>query len=165
MSKLLFDFRDPRAVLNWRAIDDRVMGGLSQSRLRHDEAGHAVFEGEVSLERNGGFASVRCAPGDHGLAGAQQCLIEISGPAPAFKLNLFSSDGFDGLSYQHDFTPAGPGWQTLALALADFVPRFRGRDVPGAPPLQPQRIRQVGLMIANRRAGRFFLALRRIELV
>ena len=55
----LFDFSDPRAAEAWRAIDDRVMGGVSRSRLRHDRAGHAVFEGDVSLERNGGFASVR----------------------------------------------------------------------------------------------------------
>lgn len=37
------------------AIDDRVMGGISRSTLRHDPAGHAVFEGAVSMERNGGF--------------------------------------------------------------------------------------------------------------
>ena len=55
----LFDFSDPRSVEAWRAIDDRVMGGVSRSRLRHERAGHAVFEGEVSLALNGGFASVR----------------------------------------------------------------------------------------------------------
>ena len=39
---LLFDFSDPAAVTQWHAIDDRVMGGVSSSRLRHDPAGHAV---------------------------------------------------------------------------------------------------------------------------
>jgi hypothetical protein len=59
MHKLLFDFSDPSAVDAWRAIDDRVMGGISRSQLRHDPTAHAVFEGLVSLEQNGGFASVR----------------------------------------------------------------------------------------------------------
>jgi len=49
----LFDFREPLAVRAWTAIDDRVMGGGSVSTLRHDAAGHAVFEGEVSLDQSG----------------------------------------------------------------------------------------------------------------
>ena len=74
MSASLFDFTDPSVASAWQAIDDRVMGGISRSTLRHDAAGHAVFEGSVSLERNGGFASVRSSPGERGLAGAQACL-------------------------------------------------------------------------------------------
>lgn len=50
-----------RRMNDWAAIDDRVMGGISRGRLRHDAAGHAVFEGNVSLERNGGFASASLA--------------------------------------------------------------------------------------------------------
>ncbi len=59
MPKVLFDFADPNAVIAWQAIEDRVMGGISCSRLHSAPTGHAVFEGEVSLERNGGFVSVR----------------------------------------------------------------------------------------------------------
>ncbi|MDP1650111.1 MAG: CIA30 family protein [Rubrivivax sp.] len=77
MTALLFDFRDPLTANDWAAIDDRVMGGISRSRLRHDPKGHAVFEGEVSLERNGGFASVRSSPGERGKPGAEACVIEI----------------------------------------------------------------------------------------
>ena len=62
MPNVLFDFSAPTAADAWSAIDDRVMGGVSRSRLRHDTAGHAVFEGEVSLAQNGGFASVRSSP-------------------------------------------------------------------------------------------------------
>lgn len=67
MLTTLFDFTDPSAANAWHAIDDRVMGGISRSTMRHDPAGHAVFEGTVSLERNGGFASVRSSPGERGL--------------------------------------------------------------------------------------------------
>jgi len=79
MPKLLFDFADPRAVEAWHAIDDRVMGGQSRSCLRHDPSGHAVFEGVVSLERYGGFASVRSGPGECGQTAAAECLIELRG--------------------------------------------------------------------------------------
>ena len=161
---LLFDFRDPAAVTDWAAIDDRVMGGISRSRLRHDPQGHAIFEGEVSLERNGGFASVRSSPGARGKPGAAACVIEVRGRGKQFKLSLLTDDGFDSLNYQTGFTPTGSTWQTLPLPLAAFRATFRGREVLGAPALDPARIRQVGLMIAERQAGPFALDLRRISL-
>lgn len=164
MPKVLFDFTDPDVANAWRAIDDRVMGGVSRSTLRTDPGGHAVFEGEVSLERNGGFASVRSAPAERGKAGAQFCTVEVRGEAKRFKLNLLTGDAFDGLNYQATFTPEPDRWQTLRLPLAEFRPSFRGREVPGAPPLAPARIRQVGLMIAERQAGPFALAIRQISL-
>ena len=164
MLTLLFDFTDPNAANAWHAIDDRVMGGISRSTQRHDPAGHAVFQGTVSLEQDGGFASVRSSPGERGLAGAATCLIELRGDNKQFKLSLLTDDGFDSLNYQASFAPKGTDWQTLHLPLADFRASFRGRAVPNAPPLDPACIRQVGLMIAARQAGAFALEIRRIGL-
>lgn len=164
MSKVLFDFTDPTAASAWRPIDDRVMGGVSRSTLRRDTAGHAVFEGTVSLEHNGRFASVRSRLGDRGLKGAGTCHIEVRGNTRQFKLNLLTDDGFDSLNYQAGFAPAGSDWQTLHLPLADFRASSRGRKVSNAPALDPARIRQVGLMIAARQAGPFALDIRRISL-
>jgi hypothetical protein len=162
--KVLFDFNDPNAVCAWHAIDDRVMGGVSRSDLRHDRAGHAVFEGTVSLERNGGFASVRSNPGERGLPAAVTCLIEVRGDNKQFKLSLLTDDGFDSLNYQAGFAATGTDWQTLHLPLTAFRASFRGREVPDAARLDPLRIRQVGLMIAARHAGPFALDIRRIGL-
>ena len=165
MHRLLFDFSDPRAVDAWQAIDDRVMGGVSRSRLRTDPGGHAVFEGEVSLERNGGFASVRCTPGDRGLRGATLCVIEVRGSGQRFRLNLLTDDRFDSVNYQIGFQAPTQGWEMQRLPLTDFRASFRGREVTNAPPLDPAAIRQVGLMIAERQAGPFMLAIRHISLV
>ena len=164
MLKVLFDFTDPNAANAWQAIDDRVMGGISRSSLRHDPAGHAVFEGTVSLERNGGFASVRSTPDEHGLPGARTCLIQLRGDHKQFKLSLRTDDGFDSLNYQATFVPAAGSWRTLQLPLSDFRASFRGREVLGAPGLDPARIRQVGLMIAARQAGPFAVEVKRISL-
>jgi len=164
MSKLLFDFADAQAVRGWTAIDDRVMGGVSISSLRHDPLGHAVFEGEVSLERHGGFASVRCAPGPLGRQGAVACVIDARGHGKRFKLNLITDDSLDTLSYQTEFEPSTSEWQSIRLPIQAFKATFRGREVPGAPALDPARIRQIGLMIAGRQAGRFALEVRSIGL-
>jgi hypothetical protein len=164
MPRLLFDFANADAVHGWTAIDDRVMGGASRSRLRHDPEGYAVFEGTVSLQRNGGFASVRSSPGERGQPDAQACLIELRGESRRFKLSLLTDDGFDSLNYQSGFAPTGDDWQTLSVPIAALRARFRGREVPGAPALDPARIRQVGLLIADRQAGPFTLDIRRISL-
>ena len=162
-TRLLFDFGDPGAVAEWDSIDDRVMGGVSSSRLRHDPAGHAVFEGTVSLERSGGFASIRSTPDDRGRPAAQTCFIEARTTGKRYKLNLLTDDAFDSINYQAGFAPSAT-WQTLHIPLSTFRATFRGREVPGAPALDPARIRQVGLMIAERQAGAFALEVRRIGL-
>lgn len=164
MVKVLFDFSGAQAIDGWTAIDDRVMGGVSRSRLRHDPAGHAVFEGEVSLVRNGGFASVRCQAASLGMQGAVDCVIEARGYGKHFKLSLFNDDALDALSYQAEFTPAANAWGTIRLPISAFIATFRGRKVPSAPALDAARIRQIGLMIAGQQAGLFALDVRSIRL-
>ena len=165
---ILFDFASSSAVDDWHAIDDRVMGGVSQSRLRHDPAGHAVFEGVVSLEHNGGFASVRSAAAPLGRPGARILVVEARGEtrvlAKHFKVALFTDDGFDSPSHQATFTPRADAWENIRLPLAVFRAMRRGRELSDAPMLDPARIRQVGLLIAARQAGPFALFLRRIWL-
>jgi NADH dehydrogenase [ubiquinone] 1 alpha subcomplex assembly factor 1 len=117
-----------------------------------------------------GFASVRSSPGDHGLAGAQTCLVELrGGDGKQFKLNLITEESFDSINYQASFTaPTGArdaSWHTQRVELKEFRPTFRGREVPGAPVLDPAKIRQVGLMISARQAGSFALDVRSISLV
>jgi NADH dehydrogenase [ubiquinone] 1 alpha subcomplex assembly factor 1 len=158
----LFRFDAALSIAGWAAIDDRVMGGISRSGLRHDPAGHAVFEGMVSLERNGGFASVRSRPLDLAAPGALAYVLVVRGDGRRYKLNLRTDDAFDGVSYQAGFAPPAETWTPVRLPLAGFVPTFRGRGVPGAPPLDPARVRQLGLMIADGQAGPFALAVRTI---
>jgi hypothetical protein len=160
MARELFRFDTPASVTDWSAVDDVVMGGVSHSSLRHDPAGHAVFEGEVSLERNGGFASVRTRPLALGTPGALAWVLEVRGDGRRYTFNLRTDDGFDGLSYKAGFEAPPGAWTALRLPVSAFSPSFRGRDVPGAPPLDPARVRQLGLMIADRQAGRFTLAVR-----
>lgn len=162
MTSLLFDFSDPLAATLWNPINDGVMGGVSQSQLRYDPAGHAVFAGEVSFENNGGFASVRCQPMDIGRRDVTAYLLDVCGDGKRYKLNLRTDNSFDGINYQVQFQPPAGIWATCRLASADFLPSWRGRPVPNAPPLDSVRVRQIGLMIADRQEGPFALAIRSI---
>jgi hypothetical protein len=149
-------------VVRWNPINDSVMGGVSHSQLRYDPAGHAVFAGHVSFENNGGFASVRCQPCDLGRKEVVAYLLEVRGDGKRYKLNLRTDNGFDGVNYQARLEPPAAIWTTCRLACADFLPSWRGRPVPDAPPLDTARLRQIGLMIADRQEGPFALAVRSI---
>jgi hypothetical protein len=156
MPRELFRFETAASVADFSPIDDRVMGGRSASRLRHDPAGNAVFEGEVSLAEGGGFASVRSRPLPLG--------IEVLGDGKRYKLNLRTDDLFDGVTYQAPFQPVPGEWSVLLLPLVSFVPTWRGRPVEGVSALRPQSLRQLGLTIGDRQAGAFALKLRSIAL-
>ena len=162
MTPVLFDFSCPGPVASWNPINDGVMGGISRSQLRHDPAGHAVFAGQVSFENNGGFASVRCQPADLGRQAVIAYLLEVRGDGKRYKLNLRTDNGFDGVNYQAGFLPPAGIWTTCRLASADFLPSWRGRPVVDAPPPDTNRVRQIGLMIADRQEGPFALAVRSI---
>ena len=159
------EFLSPASVASWLPVDDRVMGGVSSSRLRYDPAGFAVFEGEVSGAHGGGFASVRHSMLALGAAHAQVYRLVVLGDGKRYKLNLRTDSSFDGVTYQADFCPPAGQWVAVDLPVAAFEPRFRGRPVASAPPLAPQRVCQVGLMVADRQWGPFALCLREIAVL
>jgi NADH dehydrogenase [ubiquinone] 1 alpha subcomplex assembly factor 1 len=162
MAHELFRFHSNTSVVDWFPIDDRVMGGASESRLRHDDAGHAVFEGVVSFANNGGFASIRSRPRDFAATGVSNFLLEVRGDGKCYKLSVRTDDSLDGVTYQARFQPSADEWTMVRLPLAEFQPTYRGRSLPVATSLNPARIRQFGLVIADQQSGAFSLSLRSI---
>jgi hypothetical protein len=153
----LVDFSDEGATSSWRSIDDVVMGGRSHSALLPYAAGVASFSGVVSLEQGGGFASVRTEPQRWRTAGARAFVLRCRGDGKEYKFTARVDDGFDGMQYQARFAPTRGEWEEIELPVADFVASFRGRKVPEAGPLEPAKIRQLGLMVSDRQAGAFEL--------
>ena len=159
MMQTLMRFDSAESVAGWSAIDDGVMGGLSRSRLRFDPAGFAVFEGAVSLENNGGFASVRSSKERLGVALVQAYTAEVCGDGRRYKLNLRTEDEVDAVNYQASFEAPAGQWLPVLIPVAQFRPTRRGRILAG-PVLDTSRVCHAGLMIADRQAGRFRLAIR-----
>jgi monofunctional biosynthetic peptidoglycan transglycosylase len=60
----LLDFTNPKTSLKWQAVNDGVMGGVSDGQFRVTEEKTLEFFGTLSLENNGGFTSVRTQPVD-----------------------------------------------------------------------------------------------------
>lgn len=159
------DFSDPSSVGGWVSIDDRVMGGVSSSRLRFHPDGHAVFEGDVSSANGGGFASVRHPALRLGLHGTEGYRLHVRGDGRRFKLNLRMEGGLDGVNYQAVFQPPAGHWVEILLPISTFSPRYRGRSVSNAEPLRPEKVCQLGWMVADGQVGAFELAIRSVTAV
>ena len=151
----LLDFLRPGAAREFGVINDGVMGGVSASRLSA-AAGALRFEGEVSLENNGGFASFRGPVVFPGATGT--LLLTVRGDGKRYKLTLKPNDSTGTPLYQAAFV-APREWQTLRFVPGDFAASFRGRSVV-APALRFADMRYVGLLIADRQQGAFRVELK-----
>jgi len=159
LAERLIDFADEGATTGWHPIDDVVMGGVSHSMLQPYSRGIACFSGVVSLQHGGGFASVRTEPRQWNTAGASAFVVRCHGDGRHYKFTVRTDDGFDGVQYQARFQPPRGEWTEVELPVASFVASFRGRPVTGAGPLDPGKIRQLGLMVSDKQAGAFELLL------
>ena len=160
-NRLVIDFRDPAQVLGWTPVNDRVMGGVSTSQVLSTADGMA-FSGLVSLDNNGGFASIRTLPCEYGLAGAISLVLRVRGDGKTYKVGIRTDDAFDGVQHQARFATQSGEWQDIRFPMTDFQPTFRGRTAQ-APTLDPARIRVFGLLIADRKAGPFRLVVESIQ--
>jgi monofunctional biosynthetic peptidoglycan transglycosylase len=155
--RILFDFQAPTNSPAWQIVNDDVMGGVSTSRFQILTNGGAVFSGVVSLENNGGFASVRSSPTRHDLTGCGCFVIRLRGDGHRYKFTARMETGFDAPLYQCAFETKRGEWEEHRLAFKDFVPTFRGRILTDVPPLNPAKVASVGLLIADKQDGAFRL--------
>ena len=140
----------------WPNIDDPVMGGLSRSTMNL-AAGVAMFEGVVSLENGGGFASLRSRLAEHDLRGHDGVVLRIKGDGKTYGIRLRTDAAFEGVSYQTKVATEAGRWAEARVPFTAFKPVFRGRQVRGYPALDPGAIRTFGLIIADRQEGPFRL--------
>lgn len=146
----------------WFGIGDAVMGGASTGAMEI-AGGIGVFRGTVSLERGGGFASVRSEEGRYDLSRFGGLLVRARGDGKRYGLRLRTAPGFDGVNYQADFQPGAGVWTDARIPFGDFRPVFRGKPVPDCPPLDPAGVRSFGLIVAGRQAGPFRIEIESIR--
>jgi len=151
---LLFDFQPGRPA--WSSVDDDVMGGVSSSGGRITEDGTLLFSGTMSLENNGGFASLRSPWNPIDLSGKDGLLIRVLGDGQLYRLRVRSSDTVRGAAYNSFFETVEGEWITVYLPFETMVPTLRGFRVP-AGALDPASITGLGLMLSDKQPGEFAL--------
>ncbi len=142
----------------WIAVNDGVMGGLSSGRPTVAD-GKLQFRGELSLANNGGFSSVRTVGRDFDLGGVSTVVLRLCGDARRYQLRLATEARDRGrtVSYGAEFETTSGEWVVVRVPLASLAPTVRGTSLSG-PPLDPSKVREIGLLIADKREGAFVLA-------
>ncbi|GJP59842.1 hypothetical protein CLOP_g15469, partial [Closterium sp. NIES-67] len=152
----LTDSGEPVGAL-WGALDDVVMGGVSESALQYDKmAGEgglpaALFRGVVSTANSGGFVSVRTknlAPALD-LSAHEGLEVRVRGDGQRYKLIVRTTAAWDALGYTASFDTLAGAWHTVRLPFSSFAPVFRARTVPGAPPLDTSNVASLQLMLSK----------------
>jgi NADH dehydrogenase [ubiquinone] 1 alpha subcomplex assembly factor 1 len=146
----------------WQPVNDGVMGGLSRSGFSDSGDGTGIFAGQLSLENNGGFASVRTILQQPDLSAYSGVEMQVRGDGRTYQLRFRNDRRFDGAAYRALFATRPGEWITVRLPFADFVPTFRGRVLSGYGPLDTSDLQQLTLMVADKKAGPFRLELKSI---
>ena len=160
-SPLIFDFNKKSDIQNWRIVDDVVMGGRSSGNFRLNAEGHGVFEGEISLENNGGFSSVRCGFEKVQIKDNTKINIKLRGDGKKYQFRIKSNTG-DYYSFIMPFSTSGK-WQEIEIPLKDMYPSFRGRRLD-MPNFSNGYFKEIAFLIGNKKSEKFKLIIDKIEL-
>ena len=159
---IIFDFNVKSDVRKWIIVDDVVMEGRSSGNFRLNDEGHGVFEGDVSLENNGGFSSLRYDCEKVLLGGKTKMNITLLGDGKDYQFRIKSNSG-DYYSYIIPFSTSGE-WEEVEIQLNDMYPSFRGRRLDG-PNFSEASFEGITFLIGNKKNESFKLVLDKIELM
>ena len=155
--RVLFDFSESRAGRQWQSVNDGVMGGRSDGRFRVAENGMMEFFGTLSLENNGGFASVRSRSRKLGLEEGDSLVTRVRGDGRRYTLNLYVPSRRMAFSYRVEFQTKKDEWIEVRVPLKDFVATSFGRSMRNSSPVNPQQVNSVGFLLGDKKAGAFKL--------
>lgn len=158
---VLFDFQKDKNLSAWVVVDDAVMGGRSKGNLEIHKDGYAVYSGNVSLENNGGFSSLRYQFEQKNVEPYTTASIRLKGDGKRYQFRV-KSDQNDYQSYIYYFNTTGE-WETIEIPLAQMKPSFRGRALD-MPDYEGEVMEELAFLIANYKAESFQLAIDKITL-
>lgn len=161
--RTVISFETSGSADRWISIDDNVMGGISKGGIAITEDSCLQFSGSLSLENNGGFASIRTRPSDFDLSGYSGIRIRVKGDGRSYQFRIRVDDRYDGIAFKQDFRTVDNVWLEFDLPFGLFIPTYRGRVPSNVGPLNAAEIMQVGFMVADKSAGPFKLTVAEIK--
>lgn len=151
----VLDFAGPDTAQKWQAVNDGVMGGVSDGRYRITDEKTLEFSGTLSLENNGGFASVRTKPTELGIKAGDTIVLRVKGDGREYVLNLYTKSRRMAFSYRAPLPTTKDEWTEVRVPLEDFIPTAFGRRVQGMGPVEPDQINGLGFMLSDKKPGKF----------
>ena len=160
-TQIIFDFNKNSNIKDWKIVDDIVMGGKSLGRFKLSPEGFGLFEGQISLENNGGFSSIRYQFKKIKVKEGSIITIKLKGDGKNYQFRV-KDNSSNYYSYITSFETSGV-WQEIKIPLKDMYPSFRGRklDIPN---FSHDYIEEIVFLIGNKKPENFKLLIDKIEL-
>lgn len=142
--------------LKWRITDDRVMGGRSQGKFEITNQGTMRFSGNLSLENNGGFSSVRSGGVSFDLSDSEGLALRVKGDGRKYQVRLGTEARYRSwdVSFSAGFQTKKDTWVNVRIPFSDFKAGFRGRSLDQVS-FDPSKIRRLGILLGDKKPGRF----------
>ena len=151
----LLDTNGKTSKIKWNIVNDTVMGGRSSSRWSKNSSALS-FEGFLSLENNGGFASVRHDLDNINLSSTDGIFIKVKGDGRKYQFRI-RSQASRWANYSQEFKTKKDTVQSFFLPYKDFKPSWRGRSVRNVPTLTGKDVRGIGFLLGDKVQGKFKL--------
>ena len=142
--------------LNWSIVNDTVMGGRSSSRWFSNSSTTSTFEGFLSLQNNGGFASVRHELKKIDLTNTDGIYLKVKGDGRKYQFRIRSQVS-RWANYSQEFKTKEGKVQTFYLPYKDFKAGWRGRSITDLPVLTGKDIKGIGFLLGDKIEGKFKL--------
>ncbi|MFT7463370.1 MAG: putative surface protein with fasciclin (FAS1) repeats [Pseudohongiellaceae bacterium] len=147
---VVFDFEPSSGEADWPSVNDDVMGGISQSVFRMTTQGTAVFAGALSLENNGGFATVRSPEKDLELGGFDGLTIRVRGDGRSYNLSALGGDSRREVHiWKHSFETVADEWVEVSVPFSELEHRVMGWRISDKA-IDPADIRSLALGISDK---------------
>ena len=157
----IFYFTKSSDISPWYVVNDGVMGGLSRGSFTRTSEGHGLFQGDVSLDNNGGFTSVRYRFSPMQVKSNAKIKLRLKGDGKEYQFRI-KDNSRQYYSYIITFETSSD-WQDIEIPLSQMTPSFRGRTLD-LPNFSEDQIEEIVFLIANKKEERFELLLDSIEL-
>jgi hypothetical protein len=158
---VVFDASKPNKKLRWFQTNDDVMGGISSSTMKVNEAGVAEFSGRVSTENNGGFAMTRLPVSINFDQSYSKIVLLVQGDGKPYQFRLKASKR-QRFWYVQKFTTSGE-IEKIELPLKDFYPSWRGYRLNSGN-FDATQLTELALLIGNKKNESFTLLVHKITL-
>ncbi len=139
----------------WRVVNDDVMGGISSSKVLVTDDDRIIFRGNVSLENNGGFASLRSPVKNYNFENYSGIEIKLKGNGKLYSISMKETAYFSGYFYTCSFETKKNDWTTLQIPFDKFKLHYFGKDMNSGKKVPLSKIKEVSLLIGEKQEGAF----------
>ncbi len=162
--KSIAAFKDPGSADSWTSVNDGVMGGVSKGGFKRTDEGTLLFSGNLSLENNGGFASIRTKPNPMDLSGMNAVVVKAKGDGRTYWVEMRVSRQMGASSYRADLPTTAGKWTEVTVPIKDFKLQAFGQTLPSKP-INLAKVESIGFTLADKNAGPFELEVEYVKTV